>query len=77
MRCGFKIAKGEPAISGHGPRTPFPPILGSSAGSSSLDAVLSEVKMTLAAEKVLTAKCHKDLLAVLSALTAKLSPLPL
>ena len=87
MVCGFKVVKGKPVTSGQGPRTPFPPIPGLSVGSSSLDVVLhnqsqlkaelSEVKTTMAAEKALHATHHEDLLATLSALTAKLSPLDL
>ena len=34
--CGFQVAKKEPG-SDQGPRTPFLSVLGSSAGSSSLD----------------------------------------
>ena len=40
MGCGFKVAKGEPATSEQGSRTPFSPVPDSSAGGSSLDAVL-------------------------------------
>jgi len=79
MRCGFEVAKGEPATSEQGPRTPFSLVPGSSAGGSSLDsalqdqsqlkAELSEVKTTLAEEIALPATHHKDFLAVLSALT--------
>jgi len=86
MRCGLKVASREPATSEQGPRTPFPLVPGSSVGSSSLDSALqdqsqlkvelSEVKTTMAAEKALHATHHEDLLATLSALTAKLSPLP-
>jgi len=35
---------------------------------------LTKVEETLAEEKALNAKCHEDLLALLSALSAKLSP---
>ena len=63
MGCGFQVAKGEPATSEQGSRTPFLPVPGSSAGSSSLDqsqlkAELNEVKLALAEEKALNAKCH-------------------
>jgi len=37
---------------------------------------LTDVKGALAEEKELNAKCHEDLLAILIALTAKLSPPP-
>jgi len=40
---GFEVAKGDLATSEQGPRTPSPLVRGSSAGSSSLDVVLSEV----------------------------------
>jgi len=75
MECGFQVAKKEPT-SEQGSKTPFLPVLGSSAGSSSLDqsqlkVELSDVKMTLAEEKA-----QEDLLAVLSTLTATLSPPP-
>jgi len=86
MGCGFKVAKGEPAISEQGPRTPFSLVLGSYAGSSSLEAVLhnqsqlkaelSEVKATLAAEKALNAKRHEDLLSVLTANLTRPPPSP-
>jgi len=76
MGCGFQVAKGEPATSEQGSRTPFLPVPSSSTGSSSLDqsqlkAELSEVKPALAKEKA-----HEDLLAVLFTLTATLSPPP-
>ena len=77
MGCGFKVAKGEPATSEQGPRTPFPPVPGLFVGSSSLDVVLHnqsqltaelrEVMTTLSVEKALNAKRHKDLLSVLPA----------
>ena len=75
MECGFQVAKKELG-SEQGPRTQFLPVPGSSAGSSSLDqsqlkAELSEVTMALAEEIA-----HEDLLAVLSTLTATLSPPP-
>jgi len=73
MGCGFKVSKGEPAISKQGPRTPSSPVPGSFACSSSLDDVLSEVQTTLAVEQALNAKCHEDLL---SALTTNLTRPP-
>jgi len=42
MGCEFKFFKGEPATSEQEPRTPFPPIPGSSAGGSSFDVVLQD-----------------------------------
>ena len=74
MGYGFQVAKGEPATSEQGSRTPFLPIPGSSAGSSSrnqsqLKAELSEVNLALAEQKA-----HEDLLVVLFTLTATLSP---
>jgi len=39
-----------------------------------LQAKLTAVRGVLAEEKELSAKCHEDLLAILAALTAKLSP---
>jgi len=89
MEYGFKVAKGEPATSEqgeHGLRTHFPPVPSSSAGSSSLDVVLhnqsqlkaelSEVKTTLAAEKALNAKRHKDMLFAFTANLTRPSPSP-
>jgi len=67
MGCRFQVSKEEPATSEQGPRTPSLPMHGSSVGSASLDAVLSEVKTMLAAEKALNAKCHEDLLSFLPA----------
>jgi len=40
ISCGFKIAKGEPAGSEQGPRTPFTPVPGSSSSGTSLDTLL-------------------------------------
>ena len=67
-----------------GARTPFPPVSGSSSSGPSVEALLqdqsrlktelTEVKGALAEEKALNAKHHEDLLALLSALSAKLSP---
>jgi len=82
MGCGFTLVKGP--TSEQGTTTPFPPISGSSSSRSSVDALLqdqsrlttelTEVKGALAEEKALNAKRHEDLLALLSALSAKLSP---
>ena len=76
MGYGFQVAKGELATSEQGPRTPYPPVLGSSAGSSSLDAILSEVQTMLAAEKALNAKRHEDLLYALPANLTRPPPSP-
>ena len=64
--------------------TPFTLVSGSSSARPSVEIVLhdqaklktelSEVKESLAEEKVLNAKRHEDLLALLSALSAKLTP---
>ena len=67
-----------------GARTPFPPVPGSSFSGpfvetllqdqSRLKTELTEVKGALAEEMALNAKRHEDLLAILSTLSAKLSP---
>jgi len=82
MGCGFTLVEG--LTSEQGERTPFPPIPGSSSNGPSAEALLqdqsrlktelTEVKGALAEEKTLHAKRHEDLLALLSALSAKLSP---
>jgi len=82
MGCGLTLVKG--AASEHGTRTPFPPVPGSCSSGLSVDALLqdqsrlktelTEVKGALAKEKALNANCHEDLLTLLSALSAKLSP---
>ena len=66
--CGFKLVRGDQAISEQGHRTPFPPVPGSSSSEPSGDALLLDqsrlktelaaVKAALAEEKVLNAKCH-------------------
>jgi len=86
LRCGFKLAKREPATSEQGIRITFSPVPGSSTGGSSHEAVLqdqsqlkaelSEVKATLPEENAVNATRDEDLLAALSALTVKLSPPP-
>jgi len=86
MGCGFKLIKGEPAVSEQGPRTPFAPIPGTSSSGPSIDVLLqdqsrlkdelTEVKAALAEEKALNATHHEDLLSILSALTAKFSSSP-
>ena len=82
MGCGFTLVEGP--ASEQGTRTPFLPVPESSSSGSSIDALLqdqsqlktelTEVKGALAEEKALNAKRHEDLLALLSALLAKLSP---
>jgi len=80
MGCGFTLVEGP--ASENGARTPFPPSPGSSSSGPSIEALLqdqsrlrtelTEVKGALAEEKALNAKRHEDLLALLSALLAKL-----
>ena len=80
--CGFTLVE-EPA-SEQGIKTPFFPVPGNFSSGSSVGALLqdqsqlkielTEVKGALAEEKTLNAKRHEDLLALLSVLSAKLSP---
>jgi len=80
--CGFTLVEG--LASEQGTRTPFRLILGSSLSGPFVDALLqdqaglktelTEVEGVLTEEKSLNAKLHEDLLAFLSALSAKLSP---
>ena len=75
MECGFQVAKKELG-SEQGPRTPFLPVLGSSAGSSFIDpsqlkAELNEVTRALAEETA-----QENMLAVLFTLTTTPSPPP-
>jgi len=82
---GLKLPRESLLLLNRG-QTPFSPVPGSSEGGSSLDSALqdqsqlkvelTEVKMILDEEKALHATHHEDLLAVLSALTTKLSLLP-
>ena len=86
MGCDFSLVKGTQTAIEQGLRTPFPPIPGTSFSEASADALLqdqprlktelTEVKEALAEEKTQNAKRHEDLLALLSALSAKLSPPP-
>jgi len=86
MGYGFKLVRGDQAASEQGPRTPFPPVPGSSSCEPSVDALLldqsllktklAEVKAALAEEKVLNAKRHEHLMSILSTLSAKLSSPP-
>ena len=83
MECDFTLAKGEQTATEQRPRTPFPPVPGTSS-EPSIDALLQdqswlkieliEVKEALAEEKAQNTKCHEDLLAQLSTLSAKLLP---
>ena len=83
MGCGYTLGEG-PSIE-QGVRTPFPPVSSSSSAQASVETVLhdhaklkselSDVKDAMAKEKALNTKQHKDLLALLSALSAKLTPL--
>ena len=70
-----------------GPRTPFPPVPGSSSSSepfvdhllldqTQLKTELAEVKDALAEKKVLNAKRHEDLMSILVTLSAKFSSPP-
>jgi len=86
MGCVFKLVRGDQAASKQGPRTPFPPIPGSSSSEPSVDALLldqsrlktelAELKAALAEEKALNAKRHEDLMSILSTLSAKFSSPP-
>ena len=85
MGCGFNLVQDEVPGSEQGLQTPTPLVpSGSSSGPSvkalqqeqhRLQAELTAVKGVPAEEKELSAKLHKDLLAILATLTAKLSPL--
>jgi len=86
MECGFKLVKGDHAVSEQGPRIPFSPVPDSSSSEPFVDHLLldqtwlktelAKVKAALAEEKDLNAKCHEDLLHAISALTAKLPTPP-
>jgi len=83
MGCGFTLV--EEPTSEQGTRTPFSLVPGSSSGGPFFDALLQdqsrlkteliEVKGALVEEKALNTKRLEDLLALLSTLSAKLSPL--
>jgi len=85
MGCGFDLIQEEDPSAEHGLQTPAPPVASSSSSLPSvevlqqeqqrLQAELTAVKDVLAEEKELSAERHGDLLAILAALTAKLSPL--
>ena len=80
---GLKLPRESLLFQNRDQEHPFPPVPGSTAGSSSLDVVLhnqsqlkaelSEVKTTLATEKDLNAKHYEDLL---SAITTNLTHPP-
>jgi len=82
MGCRYTLV-GGPALE-QGTRTPCPPVLDGTLVRPSVETILqdqsrlkyelTEVKKALAEEKALNAKRHEDLLALLSALSAKLSP---
>ena len=84
MGCGFDMVQDEDFGSEQGMQTPPPPVPSSSSSQSSvevlqqeqqqLQAELTAVNGILTKEKELSAKRHENLLAILAALTAKLSP---
>jgi len=84
MGCGFDLVQEANPDSKQGMQTPAPPVPNNSSSQPSIEvlqqeqqrlhAELTAVKGVLAEEKELSAKCHEDLLAILGALTAKLSP---
>jgi len=84
MGCGFDLVQEEDPGDEQGLQTPAPSVPSSSSSQPSveilqqeqqrLQAELTAVKGVLAEEKEINAKFHEDLLAILAALTAKLSP---
>lgn len=82
MGCGFSVGAGQ--ASEQGLRTLFNPVPERTSAPSSVDSViheqaklkteLSAVKEASTEEKALNAKRHHDLLTLLSALSAKLTP---
>ena len=40
MGCGSKLVKGEPTVSEQGPKTPFPPVPGTSSSGPSINVLL-------------------------------------
>ena len=84
MGCGFDLVQEEDPSFEQGLQTLAPPVPSSASSQpfvevlqqeqQRLHAELTAVKGVLAEEKELSAKCHEDLLAILGALTAKLSP---
>jgi len=84
MGCGFvMVEEGDPSFE-QGVQTPTPPVPNSSSSQPSVEVLQQEqqrlqeestaVKGVLQEEKELSTKRHEDLLAILAALTAKLSP---
>jgi len=86
MGCDFTLVKGEQTASEQGLKIPIPPIPCTFLSGPSVDALLQdqfrlkteliEAQEAFVEEKALNAKCHEDLLALLSALPTKLSPPP-
>jgi len=84
MGCGFNLVQDEAPGSEQGIQTPTPPVPSGSSSRPSVTALQQEqhrlqaeftaVKGVLAEEKELSAQRHEGLLAILAALTAKLSP---
>ena len=80
MGCGYTLIEGS--ASEQGTNTPRPPVPGSSSDKveavlehhSRLSAELNAVKAALDEEKALNTKRHEDILALLTSLSAKLSP---
>ena len=84
MGCGFDLVQEGDPNSEQGVQTPTPPVPRSSSchppiavlqqEQQRLQEEITTVKGVLQEEKELNAKRHEDLLAILAALTAKLSP---
>ena len=84
MGYGFDLVQEGDPSSEQGVQTPTPPVPSSSSSQPSVEVLQQEqqrlqeeitaVEGVLQEEKELSAKHHEDLLAILAALTAKLSP---
>jgi len=84
MGCGFQLVQGTVHEAEQGAQTPAPPVSRGTANRPSMEGLqqeqqrlqseLAKVKGALTEEKELSAKHHDDLLALLAALHAKLSP---
>ena len=84
MGCGFDMIQGAATSSKQRRQTPPPPISSSPSGLPTVDALhqeqqrmygeLSSMKEVLENQEALNAKCHEDILYMLAALNAKLSP---
>jgi len=84
MGCGFELVQEEDPGDEQGLQTPAPPVPSSSSSHPSVEVLQQEqqrllleitaVKGVLVEKKVLSPKRHEDLLAILAALNAKLSP---